>query len=205
MDIFKKIKSVLSNSEKFFLDLNKEKTLEDALLFYIILLAFSAVMGYIVNIIFGEAYIKFIYNLFNLNFPLPNYNALSLISTTILGYIIGIALSFLAAGILYVWLLIFGGNKGYVKAYQLFVYSTTPKLVFGWIPIISFITGIYSLVLLIIGTKKIYNFSTTKSILIYVIPSVIIAIIALLFLVVLFAFLKITPLPALTSISWTLI
>ena len=201
MDIFKKIKFVLSNSEKFFLDLNKEKTLEDALLFYIILLAFSAVMGYIVNIIFGEAYIKFIYNLFNLNFPLPNYNALSLISTTILGYIIGIALSFLAAGILYVWLLIFGGNKGYVKAYQLFVYSTTPKLVFGWIPIISFITGIYSLVLLIIGTKKIYNFSTTKSILIYVIPSVIIAIIALLFLVVLFAFLKTTSLSALPSIS----
>ena len=181
MDIFNKIKAILFNPEKFFLGLNKEKSLQDALLFYIILLAFSSIMSYLVTLIFGTSYIGVFYKLFNLNLPIPKFNALFLFGQIIVGYVLSVLLSFVVVAILYVWLLIFSGNKGYSKAYQLYIYSQTPSLLIKWIPVLGLFAWIYSLVLLIIGTKKIYNFSTTKSVLIYVIPLLIILIFALIF------------------------
>src|SRR3989344_6848473 len=83
MHFLKKIKEILFNPEKFFLNLSKEKGVQDSLLFYVILLAFSVLMGYLFKIILGETYTRLFYSIFNLNMPLPEYNALSLISTTI--------------------------------------------------------------------------------------------------------------------------
>ena len=139
-------------------------------------------MGYIITVSFGRAYIGSIMNLLNLNVPLPEFNALSLIPQVILAYILGVLVNFVIAAILYVWLLIFGGNKGYNKSYQLYIYSYTPSTLLNWIPFLSFFTWIYSFVLLVIGTKKIYNFSTARAILIYLIPLI------LLFIFFLFIF-----------------
>ncbi|MEK6862615.1 MAG: YIP1 family protein [Nanoarchaeota archaeon] len=184
MNILNKIKLILFYPDKFFSSL-KEKTIQDSLLYYIILLAFNVIMGYLILLIFGDVFIRYLYNLFNLNLALPTLNAINLFGQVILGYILAIAFSFLMVGILYVWLLIFGGNKGYAKTYQLYAYSQTPSLLLKWIPFLSFFIWIYDLVLLIIGTKKIYNFSTTKAVLIYVIPTIII------FIIVLFVFIGI--------------
>ncbi|MEK6907048.1 MAG: YIP1 family protein [Nanoarchaeota archaeon] len=181
MDIINKIKQILFNPEKFFQNL-KEKTIQDALLYFIVLSAFSTIMGYIITVSFGRAYIGSIMNLLNLNVPLPEFNALSLIPQVILAYILGVLVNFVIAAILYVWLLIFGGNKGYNKSYQLYIYSYTPSTLLNWIPFLSFFTWIYSFVLLVIGTKKIYNFSTARAILIYLIPLI------LLFIFFLFIF-----------------
>ncbi len=199
MHFLKKIKEILFNSEKFFLNLSKEKGIQDSLLFYVILLAFSVLMNYLFKISLGEIYTKSFYNIFNLNLPLPEYDALSLIPTTILGYIIAVALSFLLAGILYVWLIIFGGKKDYAKAYQLYIYSETPSLLLNWIPIVSFFAWIYSFILLILGTKKIYEFSTAKSVLIYLIPLILFGILALFLLT--FAVLTLGNLNPLTRFS----
>ena len=184
MNILNKIKLILFYPDKFFSSL-KEKTIQDSLLYYIILLAFNVIMGYLILLIFGDVFIRYLYNLFNLNLALPTLNAINLFGQVILCYILAIAFSFLMVGILYVWLLIFGGNKGYAKTYQLYAYSQTPSLLLKWIPFLSFFIWIYDLVLLIIGTKKIYNFSTTKAVLIYVIPTIII------FIIVLFVFIGI--------------
>ncbi len=181
MDIINRIKAILFNPEKFFQNL-KEKTIQDALLYFIVLSAFSTIMGYIITVSFGRAYIGSIMNLLNLNVPLPEFNALSLIPQVILAYILGVLVNFVIAAILYVWLLIFGGNKGYNKSYQLYIYSYTPSTLLNWIPFLSFFTWIYSFVLLVIGTKKIYNFSTARAILIYLIPLI------LLFIFFLFIF-----------------
>ncbi|AJF62942.1 MAG: hypothetical protein QT11_C0001G0806 [archaeon GW2011_AR20] len=183
MDIFNKIKSILFNPEKFFANLNKEKTIQDSLIYYIVLLAFNVVMSYIMFLIFGDVITKMVFNMFNFGQEMPSFSSLQVFGQMIMGYVLGILFGFVIAAILFVWILIFGGNKGYAKAYQLFVYSETPSMLLKWIPFLGFITWIYDLVLLIIGTKKIYNFSATKSTLIYVIPLVILFIIGVFALV----------------------
>ena len=193
MNILNKIKLILFNPDKFFSSL-KEKTIQDSLLYYIILLAFNVIMGYLILLIFGDVFIRYLYNLFNLNLALPTLNAINLFGQVILGYIFAIAFSFLMVGILYVWLLIFGGSKGYAKTYQLYAYSLTPSLLLKWIPFLSFFIWIYDLVLLVIGTKKIYNFSTTKAVLIYIIPVIIIFILVLFLFIGILAVLRMTNL-----------
>jgi len=178
MDIFSKIKSILFNPEKFFVGLSKEKTIQDSLIYYIVLLAFNVVMSYIMFLIFGDVITKMVVNMFNFGQEMPSFSSLQVFGRMIMGYVLGILVGFVIAAILFVWILIFGGNKGYVKAYQLFVYSETPSMLFKWIPFLGFVTWIYDLVLLIIGTKKIYNFSATKSVLMYLIPLALIFIIA---------------------------
>ena len=187
MDVLGKIKSILSSPDKFFSNL-KEKTIQDALLYYIILFGFNVVMSYIVFLVFGDAITKTLFSMLNLNSPIPQFSSMMIFGQMILGYIFGVLLSFVMAAILYVWLRIFRGNKGYVKVYQLFVYSNTPSLLLKWIPFLSFFTWIYDLILLIIGTKKIYNFSTTKAVLIYLIPLAIIFIVSIIILAAVFTF-----------------
>ncbi len=184
-----KIKQILTNPNKFFSSL-KEKTLQDALLYFIILSAFSAFMTYIMMLLFGDSFTRMIVNFFNLNTPIPDFNSVTLLGQTILGYIFTIAASFVVAGILYLWLLLFGGNKGYNKTYQLYTYSQTPTLLFKWIPIVGMFASIYSFILLVIGTRNTYNFSTLKSTLIYLIPLFFLFVIALILALGTLAFLN---------------
>ena len=191
MNIFDKIKGILFNSEKFFSSINKEKTLKEAFKFYAVLAAFSAVMGYIIFLIFGDIFIASFLKIFNqLGAQIPETSNLRTFGKTFLGYIISVVGSFGSAAILYVWLLIFGGKEGYPKAYQLSVYSQTPSLLLSWIPIVNLISWVYSFILLVVGTRKIYNFSNTKSVLIYLIPLIILFIIGLMFFTLAIAFLS---------------
>lgn len=190
MDLINKIKLILFKPDKFFSTL-KEKTIQDALLYYIILLAFNVIMSYLMFLAFGDFFTKIILNMFEL-IPLQFIRESVSAGHFILGYIFGIIFSFVIAAILFVWLLIFGGKKGYTKAYQLYIYSETPSLLLKWIPFLGFFAWIYDLILLIIGTKKIYNFSTTKAVLIYVIPLILISIFVLFLLAASILFLRTT-------------
>lgn len=182
MDILRKIKSILFNPEKFFSSL-KEKTVQDSLLYFIILMGFNVIMSYFMFLLFGDVVTRMMYMMFNFNNPMPNVGSLFVLGQTIIAYILAVFFSFVIGGILYVWLLIFKGNKGYIRTYQLYIYSNTPSLLLKWIPFLGFLTWIYDFVLLIIGTKKIYNFSTTKAILIYLIPLALIFIFALIIMI----------------------
>ncbi|MEK6835182.1 MAG: YIP1 family protein [Nanoarchaeota archaeon] len=175
-----KIKKILLEPTKFFSSL-KEKSLQDAFLYYIILSAFSVIMSYIMFLLFGNIFTKMIFNMLKLNMPMQEFGTLRMFGQFVLGYIFAVLGSFVGAGFLFVWLLIFGGNKGYNKTYQLMVYSQTPSLLFKWIPFLGIFASIYSFVLLIIGTKKIYNFTTARAVLIYLIPLILVFIIALAF------------------------
>ncbi len=101
---------------------------------------------------------------------LPSNTELILFS--VLGYGAMLLLSFVFAGLLHGWILLFGGKEKYAKTYQLYIYSSTPGYVFGWIPFIGYFALIYDLILLIIGTQKVHKISPMKSILMYVIPAV---------------------------------
>ncbi len=103
--------------------------------------------------------------------------------------------SFIGAAILYVWLLIWRVNADYERSYQLYVYGNSPMYIFGWIPFVNFFIWIWSMVLLIIGTMKMYNVNKTKAVLIYLIPVIIILSLAALILFMLFSFVALSNLP----------
>src|SRR3989344_4538548 len=188
----------LDNQEKInliqeepFGEIKIEKTVQESFKFYIILAAFSAIMGYIMFLIFGDIIMDSLLKIFSqLGADIPETGNLQTFGRTLLGYLFSVIGSFVSAAILYLWLLIFKGNEGYQKSYQLYVYSTPPHLLFSWIPVVSIISWIYSFALLVIGTRKIYNFSNTKSVLIYLIPLIILFIIGLMFFAVALAFLS---------------
>lgn len=169
MKILLKIKDVLISPQKFFQRIQKEKGFKKAFVYFAILSLFAMIVGYIFGLLMVPIYQKILAS-FSLSIPVMQYTSGWVVLNSIIGYLVGLLGSFIVAGLLHAWILIFRGKADYEKTYQLYVYSRTPTFVFGWIPVLGFIASIYGLVLLIIGTMKLHKISKTKSILMYVIP-----------------------------------
>jgi len=189
-DIVNKIKNVFVGPANFFSNLDKEEGMKDAFIYYMILSLFGTILGFIVGLAFQPYFLKVISELIGFNIPQPQVAFGSMILWGFFGYILGLGLSFLLAGILHVWVLIFGGKGDYTKTYQLFVYTRTPSLILGWIPFLGSFVWIYGLVLLIIGTQKVHSVSRLKAILMYLIPVLVIIILYIVFFFVLMYMLK---------------
>ena len=171
-------KKILSSPKQFFKTIEKEKGIKKAFKFLAFFLAIFLVLNATVSIILGN----------NGNLPsqltfIPFWQLVILVSALI--YVASLLYSFLGAGIIYVWLKIFKGKRSYNDAYKLNTYSKLPIYLFGWIPFVGWLAWIYAFVLLVIGTKEFYKFSTTKAVLIYLIPMLIIMLILVLLIVLL--------------------
>ena len=178
MELFDKIKSILFKPTKFFSNL-KEKGVKDAFLFSILLGLFSVILNLLTK------YSAF-YNLavlYGLSFP----------TFVILFFILSLLSQFAFAGLLHVWILIFGGKEKYSKTYQLSIYSLTPSWLVGWIPFAGpLVATIYYLVLLIVGTQQVHKIRRTKAILMYVVPAILFGF--LIFVLLIFSIILAVPL-----------
>ncbi len=76
---------------------------------------------------------------------------------------------------------IFRAGYGPDKTVKVFLYSTTPSFVFGWIPYMVIPATIYSIIIAIIGIKILHEMSMRKAILIYLVPAMVIMTIAIVF------------------------
>jgi len=170
MDLINKIIKVLIDPLNFFADLKKEKGVKKAFIYLLILLFFSTILGTVVGYLAQSFSFNIVSKILNLNLPQPEYSFGTIFFWALVGYPISALLSFVWAGLLHVWILIFRGKADYTKTYQLYIYSQTPRFVFGWIPIVSSFIWIYDLVLLIIGTEKVHEISRLRAVLMYIIP-----------------------------------
>lgn len=169
MEIITKIKDILTAPHEFFQRMKKEKGLKKAFVYFAILSLFSTVLGFLFSLLMLPVYQNILASI-SLNIPTLQYTSGWVMLNQALSYIIGLLASFVIAGLLHVWILIFGGKARYEKTYQLYAYSSTPSFLFGWIPILGLIALIYWLVLLIIGTIQVHKINKTKAVLMYVIP-----------------------------------
>lgn len=169
MKILPKIRDVLIAPQKFFQRIQKEKGFKKAFVYFAVLSLFATVVGFLFGLVMMPVYKQILASL-SLNIPLMSYTSGWVVLNLLIGYLIGLLASFIIAGVLHAWLLIFGGKADYDKTYQLYVYSRTPTFVFGWIPVLGFFATIYGLVILIIGTMQMHKISKTRAILMYVIP-----------------------------------
>ncbi len=72
----------------------------------------------------------------------------------------------------HVFVLLMGGEKGVVQTVKTTMYAATPALLLGWIPFVSVIGCIWSLVLLVIGIRENHEMETGNAVLVVVIPFV---------------------------------
>jgi hypothetical protein len=104
-------------------------------------------------------------------------------------YLLGI---FVQGLILHVFVLLLGGTKGATQTIKTTMYASTPFLLLGWIPIVSSIAYIWSLVLLVIGIKENHQMSLGNAVLVVLIPIVLVIILIGLGSAVILAFMSAT-------------
>ncbi len=143
MDIFEKVKSIITEPEKFFKKLRRKKGYKEALLYHAKILLVPLVLMCITTFSLGKAF--------------------STIPVMVISYFIsGILGAFLVSAINHVLLIIVGDPGKYDKTYMITVYSSTPHILLGWVPIVNIFSAIYSLYLNIKGLSLVHKMKTIE-------------------------------------------
>jgi hypothetical protein len=188
--IIYKVKDVLVSPHYFFRGVKREKGITSALTYFVLLSLVGIILSwisytYLIIPLLKNYTTGSVFGIY-INEMLARPTLLSFVS----GFIATIAFSFVIAGIIHLWCLLFGGTGNYGQSYKLYAYSATPKLLFGWIPIVGWLSGIYSLVLLIIGTQRLHMISRTRAIMMYVIPYAILVMLGIVIVLMVFVIFK---------------
>ena len=176
-----KISGFLASPNKTFDNIEKENW-KQAFKFYAALLPISVILGSILT------YLLFPKTFFQSYFYLPFAPAILLVVGIVITYVSDLVLTFVGAGWLHLWVRVVGGKKGYHQTLKASLYSSTPLLLLGWIPIIgSLVFGIWSLVLNIFGLMKLHKISGGKAVAAILLTAIIavVIIVAVVFVVVL--------------------
>ena len=193
MDLFGKVMSIIAEPAKFFGHLKKESGVKEAFVYLLVMSLIGTVLAVIGAQLFHSYSSWLIQKMFGTGFPTPKHSFMLTALMGVIGYLLGLGFSFVWAGLLHVWMLVFGGKEGYGKTYQLYVYTRTPKFIFGWIPGVSILAWFYSILLLIIGTHKVHNISKLKAALMYIVPLIILIVMILVLLSFILAFSRNLP------------
>jgi len=160
-DWWAKTQEIILRPGKFFVRAKKEKGIKASLSFFLTLSLVGAAIQLVASFLPVFA-------------PPAGLNTILFV---VFPYIIGIVSSFAMAFFLHLWLKVFGSKDSFDKAYQLFVYSSTPGLLLRGIPIAGLAAGFYGLYLLILGTEVFYGLGRKRTLLAYVILFLFVAII----------------------------
>ena len=164
MNIVDVVVQLSTKPREFFKGMKKEKSIKHAFLLNLVFVLFYFVIISLFLLLF--------ISLFRALAPAgeKNFPTYILFILMAVWFVLCILFNFVWAGILHVWILIFGGKGDYKQTYQLNVYSSIPYYLLGWFPLIGLLACIYSVYLLIIGTQEAHGIPKMKSILMYVIP-----------------------------------
>jgi hypothetical protein len=77
----------------------------------------------------------------------------------------GFILTLICAAWVHLWAYLFGARRGIMQTLTAIVYAGTPGQILGWIPLIGFIAGLWSMVLVVLGIRELQELSTGKAIL----------------------------------------
>lgn len=75
----------------------------------------------------------------------------------------GFICTLIFAAWVHLWVYLFGGRKGIMQTTNAIIYGQTPRLLFGWIPVIGFIFTLWSFVLNILGIRELQELSAMKA------------------------------------------
>ncbi|MEK6874631.1 MAG: YIP1 family protein [Nanoarchaeota archaeon] len=171
MSIVEKITEIFSSPTQFFLSLKEDGVGEAFGYLAVVGILYAALVGLLYTIM-GT-----MMSIFGMGMGM--FASIGSLLLILILYILILVFSFVGAAIAHVWAKIWGGSGNYSHTYQLIVYSSTPNMILGWIPFIGWLAGIYSLVLLIIGTQHMHELSLAKSIIMWIVLGVVLGLLAM--------------------------
>ena len=156
---------------------HRDESLGDALRYYVILLAiFGALNGVMVGLGLSMAQ-----DIASPYAAMGAFGAIGTILVAIVAMIIfGVIGLFIGSVILHIFVYIAGGRKDVSTTIRSAIYSATPNLLFGWIPLIGFLAGLWSLVLQVLAIKELHEISTARAVAAVVLPFVLMLILVVL-------------------------
>jgi len=179
MDYFKLMKGFLLTPVKTFRTV-RDTDLGDSLKYYLILLAINAVLSAIVSLAMASAVRTTITSIFTqAGIPLPAVTGAGVIGIALMMIIVQFVLVFIGAAWLHVFVWLLGGRRGYLQTLKAIIFGSTPTMLFGWIPFIGFLAGLWSLVLGIFGLQELQNMTTLKAVLVIFFSVMIVILIAI--------------------------
>lgn len=187
LSIVARVKGFLFSPSLTF-DASKDDTLGDAFTYFLIILAIYAILAAIIVTAAFSLYAG-IMAAFGLPMAVGPAVGLAFFIAVFIGGIIGV---FVWGFWLHLWVFLLGGRNGAVQTLKTVIYGSTPYLILGWIPLINVITVIWTLIVEVIGLRKLHGFSTGKTVL-----AMLLAIIvpAILLSMLLLAFMPLMPGP----------
>ena len=100
-------------------------------------------------------------------------------------FVVNLICLFLMGGFMHIFVLLFGGNRGYFETCKVLAYSSTPSLLLGWIPVIGVVGWVWTFVLNVTGIQELQNLSTPRALATVILP---ICILFIVFLIIYFLF-----------------
>ena len=170
----------------------RDESLTDAGIYYFVLLVISAVLHAVIAFL-GISAADTSSTGFNLGM---SGSVGAFVGALIIAFIGGIIGLLLWSVFLHVGAKVAGGRGDFADSFKSAVYSQTPNLLLGWIPVIGFLFGLWSLVLLFLGVRELHEVDTTKAII-----AVVVALVLFLIVVAIFAFLGIAFLTGIAGMA----
>ena len=156
---------------------HSDEGLGDALQYYVILLAiFGALNG-----VMAALGLSMAQDLASPSGAIGAFGAIGMVlAVIVLMIIFGVIGLFIGGVILHIFVYIAGGRKDVSTTIRSAIYSATPNLLFGWIPFIGLLAGLWSLVLQVLAIRELHEISTARAVAAVVLPFVLMLILVVL-------------------------
>ena len=160
----------------------KDTDYNDTLMYFLVLVLINTALSVLIMLVSLSS----MWTVFNGMFERLGIGTMSgsgIVIIAVLMIIVALVLLFIGAAWLHLWVYLFGGRKGYRETLKALAFGETPALLLGWIPLVGFLAGIWSLVLSILGVRELHGISTARAlgavILALLIPLLILVLLAL--------------------------
>lgn len=182
MDLLKKAKGFLADPVKEF-ESSKEEPLEEALKYYLFIAAVFSLLSAIMTFIIYST----VSSMVNQNLPmlsLPSRGFSELFSDFFMSFILMLICVFIWGALLHAMAYILGGRWEISRTIKVAMYSSTPLIIMGWIPMLGIFGWIWVGALDVVGLHQYQDLPAGKAIAAVIIPIILLIILAIALLVV---------------------
>jgi hypothetical protein len=165
-----KLKYLFSNPNLFFDKIKTERGIKNSLLMYSIIGAFFSVVSYVLSFIGSSTALT---NFASMGASSGFYIML-VYAMPLIFFGIGVLITFLYSALIHITLIAFKSQSGYAETYKVYTYSMIPGVILSVIPLVGYISLIYSFIIMTLGISKLHNVSKGKAALAVLLPGIII-------------------------------
>ena len=190
MDIIKKVKGFLSEPTRAF-ETCKEESLEEAVKYYLLIAAVYSLLFAIITGIIYSIFYSIVNPLISNNTVVKDYIVLKVPNgiTETFGdffmlFILMLICVFIWGAILHVFAYIQGGRWNISRSIKVAMYSSTPLMLLGWIPVLGIFGWIWAGALNVVGLHQYQDLSEGKAITAVLAPTILLLLTVLALLIV---------------------